>query len=143
MNYYYICWVYKVYYYYIVIKKNTISAIIIIVVGSIIVLKYWKKQITTISNKISIEYNFFDKKIIVKPHEEINLATFEIYDSKNNLILNWSTHVINPLTYWHTIDLNGSYRFEIHCNGKLTHLQKIHINTKMMDYDWNSYFFSS
>lgn len=86
-------------------------------------------------NRISVEYDFYDKKLIIKPSEEINLAKFKIYDLKNNLLLNWSTHVNSPLTYWHTVNLNGIYRFEIYDDNKMTHLQKIHINTKMMNYD--------
>jgi len=89
----------------------------------------------SIDNRISIEYDFYEKKLIIRPSEEINSATFKIYDSKNNLILNWSTYVTNPLTYWHDVDLDGSYTFEMYCDSKLAHLQKIHINTKMTNYD--------
>lgn len=86
-------------------------------------------------NRFIVGYDYFDKNFYVMPAEEIKNVNLKIYNFQEQLILDRSTDMTYPYKYWFNIDLQGSFRLQIHCNDKLTHEEKFHINTKIMDYD--------
>jgi len=89
---------------------------------------------TILDNRFFIDYIYKDTKLIIYSEEALTNVTVKIFDLAGDLIFNWVLDVGMYYKYWHSVNLNGSYLFQIYVADKLTHSENIHVCAKMFKF---------